>query len=81
MSAANDGDQSTYWESTDNSFPRWARIDLGTATSVDQIVLKVPAPTVWQTRVQTLSVQGGADGSSYSTVVASADHRSRWSVV
>ncbi|GAA4226915.1 CARDB domain-containing protein [Streptosporangium album] len=74
VSAINDGDQNTYWESGNNSFPQWARIDLGTATSVDQIVLKVPAPTAWQTRTQTLSVQGGADGSTYSTVVASANY-------
>ncbi|GIH23656.1 hypothetical protein Aph01nite_19660 [Acrocarpospora phusangensis] len=74
VSAVNDGDQSTYWESANNSFPQWARIDLGTATSVDQIVLKVPAPSAWQTRTQTLSVQGGADGTNYSTVVASANY-------
>ena len=74
VSAVNDGDQATYWESAGNSFPQWARVDLGTATSVDQIVLKVPAPAVWQTRTQTLSVQGSADGSTYSTVVASADY-------
>ncbi|MEV4243317.1 CARDB domain-containing protein [Streptosporangium canum] len=74
VSAINDSDQATYWESANHSFPQWARIDLGTATSVDQIVLKVPAPAVWQTRAQTLSVQGGADGFSYSTVVASADY-------
>ncbi|MGW0809857.1 CARDB domain-containing protein [Nonomuraea sp. NPDC002799] len=74
VSAVNDGDQATYWESANNTFPQWARIDLGAATSVDQIVLKVPAPAVWQTRTQTLSVQGGADGAGYSTVVASANY-------
>ncbi|GLW09127.1 hypothetical protein Misp01_42560 [Microtetraspora sp. NBRC 13810] len=74
VSAVNDGDQATYWESANNSFPQWARVDLGTATSVDRIVLKVPAPAVWQTRTQTLSVQGGADGTNYSTVVASANY-------
>ncbi|WP_440101883.1 CARDB domain-containing protein [Streptosporangium sp. H16] len=74
VSAINDGNQSTYWESANNSFPQWARIDLGTATSVDQIVLKLPPLTVWQTRTQTLSVQGGADGSTFSTVVASANY-------
>ncbi|WP_440072432.1 CARDB domain-containing protein [Streptosporangium sp. OZ121] len=74
VSAINDGNQSTYWESANNSFPQWARIDLGTATSVDQIVLKLPPPTVWQTRTQTLSVQGGADGNTFSTVVASANY-------
>lgn len=74
VSAINDGDQNTYWESANNSFPQWARIDLGTATSVDQIVLKVPAPAAWQTRAQTLSVQGSADGTGYSTVVASSNY-------
>ncbi|MEO3809381.1 CARDB domain-containing protein [Sphaerisporangium sp. B11E5] len=74
VSAINDGDQNSYWESANNSFPQWARVDLGVATSVDQIVLKVPAPAAWQTRTQTLSVQGSADGTSFSTVVASAGY-------
>ncbi|WP_329084361.1 MULTISPECIES: CARDB domain-containing protein [unclassified Streptosporangium] len=74
VSAINDGNQATYWESANNSFPQWARIDLGTATSVEQIVLKLPPPAVWQTRTQTLSVQGGADGNTFSTVVASANY-------
>ena len=42
VSAVNDGNQDTYWESAGNGFPQWARVDLGAATSVDQIVLKVP---------------------------------------
>ncbi|MDH2426561.1 CARDB domain-containing protein [Sphaerisporangium sp. TRM90804] len=74
VSRLNDGDPNTYWESANNAFPQWARIDLGAATSVNQIVLKVPPASAWQTRTQTLSVQGGADGSNYSTVVASANH-------
>ncbi|WP_250212723.1 galactose-binding domain-containing protein [Acrocarpospora catenulata] len=74
VSAINDGDQNSYWESTNNSFPQWARIDLGAATSVDQIVLKVPPPTTWQTRTQTLSVQGSADGTNFATVVPSANY-------
>ncbi|MEO3860498.1 discoidin domain-containing protein [Acrocarpospora sp. B8E8] len=74
VSAVNDGNQATYWESANNVFPQWARIDLGAATSVDQIVLKVPGDSAWQTRNQTLSVQGGADGNTFSTVVASASY-------
>ncbi|GLX96458.1 discoidin domain-containing protein [Herbidospora sp. NBRC 101105] len=73
-SALNDGNQSTYWESVNNSFPQWARIDLGSATAVDQIVLKVPGASAWQTRTQTLTVQGSADGNTFSTVVASANY-------
>ncbi|MFI6316840.1 discoidin domain-containing protein [Nonomuraea sp. NPDC050556] len=74
VSNVNDGNQATYWESANNAFPQWARIDLGAPTSVDQIVLKVPAPAAWQTRTQTLTVQGGADGTTFSTVKASAGY-------
>ncbi len=33
-----DGNTSTYWESTDNAFPQWFQVDLGSATSVSRIV-------------------------------------------
>src|SRR2546430_8389306 len=39
----NDGNPSTYWESAHNAFPQWVQIDLGTATSIHQVVLKLPA--------------------------------------
>ena len=68
----NDGNQATYWESSNNAFPQWAQIDLGTATSIDQIKLKLP--TGWGARTQTLSVQGSTTGSSFSTIVASAGY-------
>jgi F5/8 type C domain/CARDB len=68
----NDGNQATYWESANNAFPQWAQIDLGTATSIDQIKLKLP--TGWGARTQTLSVQGSTDGSSFATIVASAGY-------
>ncbi|AWS44053.1 CARDB domain-containing protein [Streptosporangium sp. 'caverna'] len=55
----NDGNANTYWESTNNAFPQWAQIDLGTATSIDQVVLKLPPATAWATRTQTLSVLTG----------------------
>ncbi|MFI6297172.1 CARDB domain-containing protein [Nonomuraea sp. NPDC050790] len=74
VSNLNDGNQATYWESANNAFPQSAQIDLGAPTSVDQIVLKVPAPAVWQTRTQTLIVQGGSDGTTFSTVKASAGY-------
>ena len=35
-SNAVDGNTSTYWESTDNAFPQWFQVDLGSATSVEQ---------------------------------------------
>ncbi|MEV6495592.1 discoidin domain-containing protein, partial [Actinoplanes sp. NPDC051633] len=33
----NDQNPSSYWESPSNAFPQWVQIDLGAATSVDQV--------------------------------------------
>ena len=68
---ANDGNQSTYWESANNAFPQWLQVDLGSAVATNQVVLKLPVAN-WGTRTQTLSVQGSTDGSSFSTLSASA---------
>ncbi|MFJ6796963.1 discoidin domain-containing protein [Streptomyces sp. NPDC091268] len=67
-----DGNQSTYWESAGGTFPQWVQTDLGATTRVDQVVLKLPA--AWESRSQTLSVQGSADGTAYSTLVSSATY-------
>ncbi|MFD9504275.1 CARDB domain-containing protein [Streptomyces sp. NPDC060035] len=64
-----DGSQQTYWESP-GTFPQWVQIDLGSRFDVDQVVLKLP--TTWEARTQTLGVQGSTDGSSFSTLSASA---------
>ncbi|MFF3981444.1 discoidin domain-containing protein [Streptomyces sp. NPDC001828] len=64
-----DGDQSTYWESAGSAFPQWVQADLGAMNSVDEVVLKLPAS--WGDRKETLSVQGSADGTSFSTLVGS----------
>ncbi|WP_020519565.1 discoidin domain-containing protein [Catelliglobosispora koreensis] len=68
----NDGNASSYWESANNAFPQWAQVDLGTSTSIDQVVLKLPAG--WGARSQTLSIQGSATGSSFTPIVASASY-------
>ncbi|MGX7826593.1 CARDB domain-containing protein [Actinokineospora sp. 24-640] len=69
-SNVNDGNQASYWESPGGAFPQWVQVDLGTAVSIDQVKLKLPTP--WEARTQTLSVQGSTDGSSFSTLSASA---------
>ncbi|NUS14786.1 MAG: Secreted glycosyl hydrolase [Streptomyces sp.] len=69
-----DGNASTYWESTNNAFPQWLRVDLGSAVPVDTVTLKLPPSTAWATRTQTLSVQGSTDGSSFSDLAASAGY-------
>ncbi len=70
-SNATDGNQASYWESANNSFPQWIQVDLGsTATGVGRVVLKLP--TGWERRTQTLSIQGSTDGSTFSTLSGSA---------
>ncbi|MFF4192169.1 discoidin domain-containing protein [Nonomuraea sp. NPDC001831] len=67
---ATDGDQATYWESANNAFPQWIQVDLGSAVSVNEVVLKLPS--TWEPRTQTLTVQGGTEGSPLTTLSASA---------
>ncbi|WP_394846079.1 discoidin domain-containing protein [Pendulispora brunnea] len=69
-SNAVDGNQSTYWESTNNVFPQTLTVDLGTNRSVSRVVLKLPTPN-WGTRTQTLSVLGSTDNSNYTTLLSS----------
>ncbi|GIF74755.1 glycosyl hydrolase [Asanoa siamensis] len=66
-----DGNQGTYWESTNNSFPEHLQVDLGTAVAVNRVVLKLPT-SGWGARTQTLSVQGSTNGTSFSDLSPSA---------
>ncbi|ORT58602.1 discoidin domain-containing protein [Streptomyces sp. CB03238] len=65
-----DGDQGTYWQSAGSNLPQWVQADLGTTERVDEVVLKLPAG--WESRSQTLSVQGSADGTGFTTLKSSA---------
>ncbi|MFC5924343.1 discoidin domain-containing protein [Micromonospora vulcania] len=67
-----DGDPNSYWESVNNAFPQWVQVDLGASSTVGRVVLKLPPSSAWGTRTQTLTVQGSANGTSLSTLVASA---------
>ncbi|GAA1385482.1 discoidin domain-containing protein [Catellatospora chokoriensis] len=69
-----DGNANSYWESLNNAWPQTITVDLGATTSVSRVVLKLPPAAAWATRTQTLSVLGSTDGSSYSTVKASAGY-------
>ena len=44
-----DGNQGTYWESTNNQFPQWVQVDLGSAATVTDLTLKLPTGA-WGTR-------------------------------
>ncbi|MFH9727645.1 discoidin domain-containing protein [Streptomyces sp. NPDC017254] len=67
-----DGNQGTYWQSAGSTLPQWVQVDLGATTRVDEVVLKLPAG--WESRNQTLSVQGSADGTSFATLKSSASY-------
>ncbi|HEY3479643.1 MAG TPA: discoidin domain-containing protein, partial [Streptomyces sp.] len=73
VSNIGDGNQATYWESANNQFPQWVQADLGTATNVAQLVLKLPSN--WEARTETFTVQGSANGTSFSDLKASAGYR------
>lgn len=70
-SRVTDGNQGTYWES--NGLPAWVRIDLGSALSVNRVVLKLPA-TGWGARTQTLAVQGSTNGTTFTDLAASQSY-------
>ncbi|GAA2875524.1 lectin [Actinoplanes cyaneus] len=65
-----DGDAGTYWESTNNAFPQWIQVDLGSVVPVGRVVLGLPP--AWGARSQTLAVSGGTTGSSFDTLSAAA---------
>ena len=69
-----DGNADTYWESANSVFPQWVQVDLGAATSVSKVTLRLPPATAWATRTQTLSVLGSTNGSTWSTLVGSAGY-------
>ncbi|MEU8814745.1 CARDB domain-containing protein [Actinoplanes sp. NPDC048796] len=70
-SNVNDGNADTYWEGPNNAFPHWVQVDLGAATAIDQVKLKLPPAAAWATRTQTLSVQGSANSGTWSDLSAS----------
>ncbi|MBB5869298.1 hypothetical protein F4553_002677 [Allocatelliglobosispora scoriae] len=67
-----DGNAGTYWESVNNAWPQTITVDLGAATSVGRVVVKLPSG--WGTRTQTLSVLGSTNNTSFSTLKASAGY-------
>jgi hypothetical protein len=69
-----DGNTSTYWESTDSDFPQWFRIDLGSVTALGALVIDLPPSSSWETRTQTIQIQGSTNGSSYSTIEPAAGY-------
>ncbi|MFF8537985.1 discoidin domain-containing protein [Streptomyces sp. NPDC015532] len=66
---AGDGNRNTYWESTNNAFPQWLQVDLGSSVKVNQVTLRLPSG--WPGRSQTLKVQGSTDNQNFTDLTAS----------
>jgi hypothetical protein len=71
-SNAVDGNTGTYWEGTDGAWPTTLTVDLGSTQTLGHVVLDLPPG--WGTRTQTLAVLGSADGSTWTTLAASATY-------
>jgi hypothetical protein len=69
---ANDGNQGSYWESTNNAFPQSVTVDLGSTQDVSRLVLSLPGS--WGARTQTIQVQASTGG-SYTTVAGTQGYR------
>ena len=72
---ANDGNTSTYWESTDGAgYPQTLTANLGSVQSLGSVTLDLPPATAWSTRTETFSVLGSVNGSTWNTLVGSANY-------
>jgi hypothetical protein len=70
-SLAVDPDPATYWESS-GSLPQWIQVDLGAASALSRLVLRLPSG--WGARTQTVTVTGSTDGTSFTTLAGSAGY-------
>ncbi|OIJ65503.1 discoidin domain-containing protein [Streptomyces mangrovisoli] len=66
---AGDGNRNTYWESTNNAFPQWLQVDLGSSVKINQVTLRLPGG--WPSRSQTFKVQGSTDNQNFTDLTAS----------
>jgi len=74
-SNANDGNTSTYWESTDGAaYPQTLTANLGQSYALGSVTLDLPPSSSWSTRTETFSVLGSTDGTSWTTLVPSAGY-------
>ncbi|MBT0773619.1 discoidin domain-containing protein [Kineosporia sp. J2-2] len=62
-----DGSAGTYWEA-EEGFPQTLTVDLGSVQKVGRLVLSLPPVSDWNSRTQTIAVQGSRNGSSYSSI-------------
>ncbi|HEY5398306.1 MAG TPA: choice-of-anchor D domain-containing protein [Trebonia sp.] len=69
-----DGNTSTYWEANNAAWPSTITVNLGSAQTLGSVTVDLPPSAAWSTRTQTLSVLGSTNGTTFSTLVASATY-------
>jgi parallel beta-helix repeat protein len=69
-----DGNTSTYWEANNGAWPSTITVNLGSSQTLGSVTVDLPPSSAWSTRTQTLSVLGSTNGTSFSTLVASATY-------
>jgi hypothetical protein len=74
-SNAVDGNTTSYWESLDGAgFPQAITVNLESVQTIGSITLYLPPLSDWNTRTETLSVLGSTNGTTFTTIVASAGY-------
>jgi hypothetical protein len=73
-SNAVDGNTSTYWEATNGAWPATFTVNLQSVQTLGSVTIDLPPSSAWNTRTQALSVLGSTNGTTYSTLVASATY-------
>jgi hypothetical protein len=63
-----DGKPLTYWESA--GLPAEITVDLKSAKAVKTVAVKLNPDPIWSARTQTFAIQGSADGSAFTDIVA-----------
>ena len=69
-----DGNTSTYWEATNGAWPSTITVNLQSVQTLGSVTVDLPPATAWSTRTQTLSVLGSTNGTTFTTLVASATY-------
>lgn len=69
----NDGSTSTYWES--KGWPAEMAIDLQGTYTVSTVAVCLNPSSIWEARIQEISVEISADGETYTEVVAKANYQ------
>ena len=69
-----DGNTSTYWEANNGAWPSTITVNLQSVQTLGSVTIDLPPATAWSTRTQTLSVLGSANGTTFTTIAASATY-------